>query len=411
MINKIDLNLSKKLFVPKFFPYLLDYSHRWEFYMGSAGSAKSYFITQKMILRAVREPIRILVCRRYASTIRQTCFNLFKEILKKWKLMEYVKINETDFRITFTHNNSEIIFCGLDDETKLLSLNNIGSIFIEEVYEVPQEIVEQLNLRMRGNVAGQQILMAWNPISKNHWLYDFSVVNPPENSLFIHSTYKDNPFLNKEYVDALEELRVRNPAKAKIYCDGEWGSLDRLIYENWKVEDFDYLEYGNLPLLCGLDFGFVNDPTAFIASLLDEENKRIYIFKEWGATGKTNPEIARVITSLGFAKSLIICDSAEQKSIEELRRNGIMRPRASVKGPDSIIFGIDRLQEYQLIVHPSCQETITELENYSWQKDKEGNYINKPVDAFNHFLDALRYSLQCVASPKMKTFSKGMLGL
>ena len=137
----ITLNLKKSQFVPKFFPYLLDYSHRWEVYMGSAGSAKSYFITQKLIVRACREPIKILVCRRYGSTIRNTCFSLFKEILSKWKLLTFVKIRETDFNIRFS-NGSEIIFIGLDEETKLLSLNGIGAIFIEEAYEVPKPIVE-----------------------------------------------------------------------------------------------------------------------------------------------------------------------------------------------------------------------------------------------------------------------------
>ena len=145
----ITLNLKKSQFVPKFFPYLLDYSHRWEVYMGSAGSAKSYFITQKLIVRACKEPIKILVCRRYGSTIRNTCFSLFKEILSKWKLLPFVKIRETDFNIRFS-NGSEIIFIGLDEETKLLSLNGIGAIFIEEAYEVPKPIVEQLNLRLRG---------------------------------------------------------------------------------------------------------------------------------------------------------------------------------------------------------------------------------------------------------------------
>ena len=217
---QINLNISKKLFVPKFYPFLTDYSSRWECFLGGAGSAKSYFITQKLIVRAIREQIRILVCRRYASTLRNTCFSLFKDILSKWQLTPYVKINESDYRIRFP-NGSEIIFLGLDDETKLLSLNNIGTIFIEEAYEVPQNLVEQLNLRMRGKNINQQILMAWNPISKNHWLYKFCE-NPPESFILHHSTYKDNPFLSNEYVQALEELRVRNPQRAKVFCDGEW---------------------------------------------------------------------------------------------------------------------------------------------------------------------------------------------
>ena len=147
----ITLNISKTAFSPTLFPLLLDYSHRWEVYKGSAGSGKSYFITQKLITRCCREKIKVLVCRRYGSTIRNTCFSLFKEILTKWQLLPYVKIRETDFNIKFP-NGSEIIFMGLDEETKLLSLNDIGTIFIEEVFEVSKDIVEQLNLRMRSKV-------------------------------------------------------------------------------------------------------------------------------------------------------------------------------------------------------------------------------------------------------------------
>ena len=121
---QINLKLKKSLFAPKFYPLLTDYSKRWEVYRGSAGSGKSYFITEKLIIRACREPIKILVCRRYGSTLRNTVFSLFKEILTKWQLLPYVKIRETDFNIKFG-NGSEIIFMGLDEETKLLSLNNI----------------------------------------------------------------------------------------------------------------------------------------------------------------------------------------------------------------------------------------------------------------------------------------------
>jgi phage terminase large subunit len=146
---QVNLSLKKSLFVPKFYPLLLDYSHRWEVYMGSAGSSKSYFITQKIIVRCCREKIKVLVCRRTATTLRNTCFSLFKDVIGKWQLTPYVKIRETDFNIKFP-NGSEIIFTGLDEETKLLSLNDIGAIFIEEAFEVPKPIVEQLNIRLRG---------------------------------------------------------------------------------------------------------------------------------------------------------------------------------------------------------------------------------------------------------------------
>lgn len=373
--------------------------------MGSAGSAKSYFITQKLIVRACQEPIKILVCRRTATTIRNTCFSLFKDILAKWKLTPYIKIRETDFNIKFP-NGSEIIFIGLDEETKLLSLNNIGCIFIEEAYEVPKSIVEQLNLRLRGRVEQQQIIMAFNPISKQHWLWDFCENNPPESFIYTHSTYKDNPFLSAEYVASLEELYIRNPQKARVFCDGEWGiDADGLVFQNWKVREFNHAETAGA-LLVGLDFGFVNDISAIVASLLDEEQKRIYIFKEYGARGKTNKELVDIITALGFNKSVIVADSSEPKSIEEIKRAGIQKIRACKKGADSIIHGIQQLQNYEIIIHPDCKGIINEFENYTWQKNKFTDfYINKPIDDFNHYIDALRYSLQCV-SAKLKTLDK-----
>ena len=165
-------------------------------------------------------------------------------------------------------------------------------------------------------------------------------------------------------------------------------------------------------LCIGLDFGFVNDISALVASIVDDENKRIYIFQEWGDTNKTNEELAKVISSLGFAKSSIIADAAEPKSIEEIKRKGINRIRACTKGPDSIVHGIQKLQQYEIIVHPKCEGIITEFENYSWQKDKKTNeYINKPIDSFNHFIDALRYSLQCINTKKLKSINKSALGL
>ena len=236
---QIQLNIKKSLFIPKFYPLLLDYSNRWEFWCGSAGSGKSYTIAQKLIIRCCNEPIRILVCRRYATTLRNSCFSLFKEILSKWSLTRYVNIRETDMSITFP-NGSQIIMIGLDTEEKLLSLNDISTIWIEECYEVEKAKVEQLNLRMRGAAQNQQLILSWNPISKNSWLYKFTVEEPPESSIFIHSTYKDNPFLNAEYVAALDEMAIRNPARYRVYGLGEWGiDTEGLVITNWRMEDFN----------------------------------------------------------------------------------------------------------------------------------------------------------------------------
>lgn len=305
--------------------------------MGSAGSAKSYFITQKLIVRAVREPIKILVCRRYATTLRNTCFSLFKEILQKWKLTPFVKINESDFRIRFSHNGSEIIFTGLDDETKLLSLNNIGCVFIEEAFEVPKSIVEQLNLRMRGKIKNQQILMAWNPISRDSWLYDFSVVHPPQSSVFIHSTYKDNPFLSAEYVASLGELYERNPAKARIYCDGEWGiDEEGLVLTNWKTEEFDpaALAAKGLQHRVGSDLGII-DPTTIICSLYDKAARRIYVYDEFYKSGCQLDEVLKRMQDMNLKRTKIWMDAAEPRTIQYFINSGV-NAVPCIKGQNSV---------------------------------------------------------------------------
>lgn len=205
-------------------------------------------------------------------------------------------------------------------------------------------------------------------------------------------------------------MKATNPVYYTIYALGEFGSLDKLIYNNWQVMDFDPRNIQG-KLLCGCDFGYTNDPTAFVASLLVPQENRIYVFEEWGGTGFLNNQIAEAITQLGFAKSIIICDSAEQKSIDELKQAGLRLARPSVKGKGSILQGIQKLQQYELVIHPSCTNVKEELENYSWVKDKQTNeYINEPIDKWNHYLDALRYSLQCIeARAPLQTIDKNLL--
>ena len=412
-MSQINLKIKKSLFVPKFFPLLFDYSHRWEVYMGSAGSAKSYFITQKLIVRACNEKIKILVCRRYGTTIRNTCFSLFKEILAKWMLTPYIKIRETDFNIKFP-NGSEIIFMGLDEETKLLSLNGIGAIFIEEAFEVPKSIVEQLNLRLRGSTPNQQIYLAFNPISKNSWLYDFCEVNPPFSFIYTHSTYKDNPFLNKEYVAELEELYKRNPAKARIFCDGSWGvDAEGLVLTNWRAEEFNPMELAaaGLEHRAGIDLGWI-DKTAIIDSLYDRENRIIYVFNEFYKSGCQLSEIAAAIDNLQLKKTKIYVDSAEPRSIQFLKNEGI-NAVGCAKGKDSVKAGLMFLQDNLIIVHPSCRNFIMELENFSYIKSKQtGEWTEDTTHEWSHAIDACRYAYSDIyTNTKLKTLSKSALSL
>lgn len=381
--------------------------------MGSAGSAKSYFITQKLIIRALTEKIKILVCRRYGTTLRNTCFSLFKDILAKWKLTEYVKIRETDFTIRFP-NGSEIIFMGLDEETKLLSLNNIGAIFIEEAYEVPKPIVEQLNLRLRGNTENQQILMAWNPINRNHWLYDFCEVNPPQSFIYLHSTFRDNPFLNAQYIKELEEMYTRNPARARIFCDGLWGvDSEGLVITNWQEREFNPMELAaaGLEHRAGMDLGWI-DKSAIIDTLYDRDNHTIYVFNEFYKSGCQLSELATAIKDMNLHRTKVFVDAAEPRSIQFFKNEGI-RAEACAKGKDSVKAGLMFLQDNMIIVHPKCRNFINELENFSYIKSKQtGEWTEDTTHEWSHAIDACRYAYSDIyTNTKLKTMSKTALGL
>ena len=381
--------------------------------MGSAGSAKSYFIQSKLIVRACNEVIRILVCRRTGATLRNTCFSLFKDILAKWQLTPYVKIRESDMRIIFP-NGSEIIFMGLDEETKLLSLNNIGCIFCEEAFEIPKPIIEQLNLRLRGDTPHQQIILAFNPISKNHWLYDFCEVNPPSSFLYTHSTYRDNPFLNEQYVKELDELYTRNPAKARVFCDGLWGvDAEGLVLTNWRKQEFDPMELAaqGMEHRAGMDIGWI-DPSAITDTLYDADNRTIYVFNEFYKSGCQLTELADAIGRMELKRTKLFVDAAEPRTIQYFKSEGI-RAEGCAKGKDSVKAGIMFLQDNLIVVHPKCQNLIRELENFSYIKSKQtGEYTEDTTHEYSHAIDSLRYAYSDIyTKTKVKTLDKSLLGL
>lgn len=310
--------------------------------------------------------------------------------------------------ITFP-NGSQIIMVGLDTEEKLLSLNDISTIWIEEAFEVEKNKVEQLNLRMRGSADKQQLILSWNPISIQSWLYQFTVEQPPANSIFIHSTYKDNPFLNKEYVEALDEMAIRNPAKYKVYGLGEWGvDTEGLVFSNWFERDFDAMELAasGLEHRCGMDVGWI-DPSAVVNTLYDRENRIIYVFEEFYQSGCQLEQLASAIKKMNIGKTRLYVDAAEPRTIQYLRLQGINAEDCK-KGPDSVKAGIMFLQDHQIIVHPSCQKFLTELKNFSYIKSKQtGEYTEETTHEWSHAIDACRYAYSDVyTNKKLKTMSK-----
>lgn len=325
------------------------------------------------------------------------------------------QVNKTTQRITLP-NNSEILFTGIDDQEKLKSITGITDIWVEEATEITKEDFLQLNLRLRAKQPNLQLFCSFNPVSKANWVYKFWFSDEAkvdkDTTFILHTTYKDNRFLPKEYVDAIESYKETDLTYYKIYALGEFASLDKLVFTNWEIGVSPYEELHSLPsqieLLCGLDFGFVNDITAFTSSLLDEENKTIYIFNAWGNTGMLNKQIAERIIDTGYSKALIMADSSEPKSIEEIKECGVHRIKGAKKGKGSILAGIQKLKAYKIVISPELDGVIEEFSNYSWKKDKSGEYINEPVDEWNHYIDALRYSLQC-SKHRLRTLNKNVL--
>lgn len=403
----MKITVKANIFNKAYLPSLLDYRKRYEVYYGGAGSGKSHFVAQKIVYRALQEERKILVLRKVGRTVKQSVFQMLIDTLRFFKIFNRCQVNKSDFTITLP-NNSIFILTGLDDSEKIKSISGITDIWLEEATEFIQDDFNQLDLRLRHPTAkNQQMYLSFNPTSKASWCYRLffmdnfegeeerqEMLNFRRKVKILHTNYTNNRFLPQPYIDSLLSLKATNPVYYGIYALGNFGSLDKLIYTNWQKMDFDYSKIKG-DLIVGLDFGYTNDPTALVASIVSKSENRIYIFKEWGGRGLLNDKIAKGIKDLGLIKSPIIADSAEPKSIDELKRHGVYRVRPSVKGQGSILQGIQRVQQYELCVHPDCKNMLEELQNYSWKKDKQTNeYINEAEDKWNHYLDALRYSLQ-----------------
>ncbi len=412
-MENIKLNLSKSIFNYIYYPYLWNYGNRYEVFYGGSGSGKSIFVTQKLVLKAINSKRKVLIVRKVGNTNRDSTWQTTIDCLHTLQIADMCRINKTNQTIDLP-NGSLFLFKGLDDAEKIKSITNLTDIWVEECTEINLDEMTQLDLRLRANEPNLQMYFTFNPTSKANWVYKrwFQEKDKViDNTFILHTNYTHNRFLPQSYIDSLLKMKETNPTYYAIYTLGNFASLDKLIYSNWKEEEFNKSELIG-DLLIGMDFGFVNDASTLIASILDEENKIIYIFDEFYQKGCTNDVLAKMIIDKGYLKSTIIADCAEPKSIQEIKSIGVRKIKASKKGKDSIIHGIDRLLEYKLIVHPRCIETIVELQNYSWKKDKStGEYMNTPIDDYNHCLDALRYSLQCKFNKKIKTLPKSVFGL
>ena len=414
-MSNTTIKINKGLFNEVYLPYLADYSKRDEIYYGGAGSGKSVFIAQKLIIKLPNDDNRLLlVVRKTQATLRDSCFSLFKSILYDWHIAEECNINKTNLEITLP-NGSRIIFKGIDDPEKIKSINGITDIFCEEVTELEEEDFDQLHLRLRNKKKkNNQVLSAFNPVSKASWVYKryFSdeATYDKGKTMILQTTYRDNKFLPQDYIDNLMAMKNTNYAYYLIYAEGEFCSLDKKVYNNWERKSFNYREVlranSNRKCIYGLDFGYVHDPTAIICSIIDESTKEIWIYDNYADKGMTNEDIFKKLQEMEINSARVVCDNADQKSIEDLRRLGAKRVVPCSKGKDSILNGISLIQEYHIYVNPNCSGVEEEFLNYTWVKDKKtGEYINKPIDKFNHYMDAFRYSVMDAIQNKKASFS------
>ncbi|HDT6960836.1 TPA: PBSX family phage terminase large subunit, partial [Staphylococcus aureus] len=376
----------------------------------------SHGVIQKVVLKALKDwkyPRRILWLRKVQSTIKDSLFEDVKDCLINFGIWEMCLWNKTDNKVELP-NGAVFLFKGLDNPEKIKSIKGISDIVMEEASEFTLNDYTQLTLRLRERKhVSKQIFLMFNPVSKLNWVYKyfFEHGEPMENVMIRQSSYQDNKFLDEMTRQNLELLANRNPAYYKIYALGEFATLDKLVFPNYEKRLINKDELRHLPSYFGLDFGYVNDPSAFIHSKIDVKNKKLYIIEEYVKKGMLNNEIANVIKQLGYSKEIITADSAEQKSIAEISNHDITRIRSAMKGKDSIISGIQYLNQFDIVIDERCFKTIEELDNYTWKKDKNtGEYYNEPVDTYNHCIDALRYSVEMlmINNKKQKKTAKDL---
>ena len=371
---------------------------------GSRASKKSKTTALWHIVKLIEYPLaNVLVVRKTERTLRDSCYSDLKWAIQRLGLDSYFSCTVSPLEITYKPTGQKILFRGMDDPLKLTSISvpqgYICFCWIEEAYEINKESdFDMLDESIRGELPPglfKRLTITFNPWSERHWLKRRFFDKEDDSVLALTTNYLCNEWLDESDKALFERMKVNNPRRYQVAGLGNWGIVDGLIFENWKEEQFNIDNIKtNCESIFGLDFGYTNDPTALFCGLLDKVNKKIYVFDEIYEKGLSNAAIYQRVNDKGFSKELITADCAEPKSIDELRGLGLRRITAAKKGKDSIMNGIQFIQDYEIIIHPKCVNFLTEISNYTWDKDKFGNAINKPVDDFNHLMDAMRYAIE-----------------
>ena len=354
------------------------------------------------------ENANLVVFRKTYRTIKDSCFTDLKWALDRIGVLNDWNITLSPLEMTRKSTGQKILFRGLDDVLKITSITvERGTLcwaWLEEAYEVMNE--DDFNIldeSIRGECPAplfKQWTITFNPWNEHHWLKKRFFDAPPDPDILALTTnYLCNEWLDAADIKVFEDMKKRNPRRYAVAGLGGWGIVDGLVYENWKEQAFDHTsdafrkENPDLVSCFGLDFGYTNDPSTLFCGLLDLKEKRLFVFDEMYEKGLSNKRIADTVQGMGYGKERITADSAEPKSIDELKSLGL-KVKAATKGKDSIKNGIQWIQDLEIIIHPRCVNFITEISNYTWDTDKFGTKLNVPIDDFNHLMDAMRYALE-----------------
>lgn len=401
---------TKKISLPKIvgkgYKSFWNFKGRYRVVKGSRASKKSKTTALDYIYKLMKYPeSNLLVVRKTYRTLKESCFTELKWAIHRYGVDKLWKITESPLQMEYLPTGQKIYFRGLDDPLKVTSITvdkgYLCWLWIEEAYEILKESdFDMLDESIRGQVSEglyKQITLTFNPWNEKHWIKKKFFDSKSDDVLALTTNYKINEFLDDADKKVFENMKENNPRRYHVAGLGNWGIVDGLVFENFKEEYFDVEEVSKIETVqsaFGMDFGYTNDPSTLFCSLVDLKNKKIYVFDEMYKKAMSNEDIHREVTNMGYSKERIIADSAEPKSIARLRTLGLKGIKNAKKGQDSIRAGIDFIQDFEIIIHPKCVNFITEISNYTWDKDKHGNKLNKPIDDFNHLMDAMRYALE-----------------
>ncbi len=388
---------------------------------GSAGSGKSVDTAQHYILRLMKDAGRNLVCIRKSDVTNRdsTYAELTGAIYRMFgdKAPTYWAIKQSPLQLTCRINGNQIIFRGMNDDRQREKLKSITfqrgkltDVWIEEATELTQADVEIIDDRLRGELPeGQfyQIRMTFNPVSKSHWIKRVFFDRSDPNVLTHHSTYLDNRFIDAAYHDRMQRRKEVDPEGYLIYGLGEWGEVGGLILTNYIIEEFDQSPERFDYMVNAQDFGYNHADCIGAVGFKDGE---LYLCRELYVFEKDTDEIIRLADGKFEKHVTMYCDSAEPDRIKMWKKAGY-RAVPVKKEPGSVHAQIDYLKQHKIHIHPSCVNTIKEIQQWKWQRnEKTGEYSDEPVPFMDDAMAMLRYSIERERRGKaqLKTFKGGI---